>query len=210
MSSLQASHVLIIRHDASWVQQEFFSFIARIAGLVLIISVFVTGATLFVLRKILITPILQLRLDLLQAGQAIRDDCDTHKLAFASLDNARPDELGDVIAAFDQMFGQITDAIATRKESEARFRTLVEQAADAFFVVNRQGQFIDVNQSACNSLGYGRDELLGMKVLDIQTNLSAAEYQQLWQNLRPGMPKTKRAGTAAAMGQRFRWKCAWA
>jgi PAS domain-containing protein len=60
---------------------------------------------------------------------------------------ARDDELGDVIAAFEQMFGQITDAIATRKQSENRFRTLVEQAVDAFFVVNQAGQIIDANQT---------------------------------------------------------------
>ena len=58
------------------------------------------------------------------------------------------------------MFGQITAAVATRKQSETRFRTLVEQAADAFFVIDAAGLIIDVNQTACDSLGYSRDELL--------------------------------------------------
>lgn len=193
MPALQDQYVLIIRHDASWVQREFFAFIARIVGLVLIISVFVTGATLFGLKKILITPILQLRQDLLKAGQAIRDDFDTRQLAFASLTTVRHDELGDVISAFDQMFSQITEAVATRKQSETRFRTLVEQAVDAFFVVNRQADIIDVNQSACDSLGYQREELLQMQVADIQTNFNWDDFDRLWPQLRPGMPQSREA-----------------
>ena len=88
--------------------------------------------------------------------------------------------------AFDQMFGQITEAIATRKQSENRFRTLVEQAADAFFVVDRAGRVIDVNQSACHSLGYDRASLLQLSVPDIQTAINAEEFQRLWQRLQPG------------------------
>jgi hypothetical protein len=63
MPPLQGEYVLIVRHDASWVTREFFLFIARITGLVIIISAFVTGATLYVLRRMLIEPILQLRQD---------------------------------------------------------------------------------------------------------------------------------------------------
>lgn len=201
--ALAPHHTLIIRHDARWVQQEFFAFIARIAALVLIISVFVTGATLFGLRKLLITPILQLRLDLLTAGQAIGDDCDPGQLTFASLDHCRDDELGDVIAAFDHMFGQITAAIATRRQSEARFRTLVEQAADAFFVVDRQGRVVDVNQSACDSLGYSREQLLALDVFDVQMSLDTAAYQQLWQQLQPCVARNQEGWHRRRDGSKF-------
>lgn len=190
MPPLNGEYVLIVRHDAAWVRREFFSFIGRIAGLVVIISVFVTGATLFVLRRILIKPILQLRQDLLKAGTAIHEDCDTRQLAFESLASGRDDELGDVIAAFDQMLGQITEAIATRKQSENRFRTLVEQAVDAFFVVDQQGRVIDVNQSACDSLGYCRDELLTLSVPDIQTTITDGDFRRLWHQLHPHTPQT--------------------
>ncbi len=190
MSPLDGQYVLIVRHDATWVRQEFFGFIGRIAGLVVIISVFVTGATLFVLRRILIKPILQLRQDLLKAGIAIRDDCDTCSLTFQSLHAMRNDELGDVIAAFDQMFGQITDAIATRKQSENRFRTLVEQAVEAFFVLDHTGRIIDINQNACDSLGYSRKELLELTLPDVQPTLTLEDFEHLWQCLRPNQPHT--------------------
>ncbi|MGB3199401.1 MAG: ATP-binding protein [Nodosilinea sp.] len=183
-------YVLIVRHDASDVQREFFAFIGRIVGLVVIISVFVTGATLVVLRQLLIKPIMLLRQDLITAGQAIGHDCDTQTLTFASLPYARADELGDVIAAFEQMFRQINTAVATRKQSETRFSTLVEQAVDAFFVVDAAGRICDVNQNACDSLGYSRDELLHLTVTDIQTTYSQADFRAMWQQLRPGIPQT--------------------
>ncbi len=190
MPPLRDRYVLIVRHDARGVQREFFAFIGCIVGLVVIISVFVTGATLVVLRQLVITPIMLLRQDLTTAGRAIGDDSDTQSLAFASLPYARADELGDVIAAFEQMFGQITAAVATRKQSEMRFRTLVEQAADAFFVVDGAGQIVDVNRNACDSLGYSREDLLQRSVSDIQTTHSQADFAALWQRLRPGQPQT--------------------
>jgi len=191
MPPLRDRYVLIVRHDATSVQREFFGFIGRITGLVVIISVFVTGATLVVLRRLVIKPIMLLRQDLLTAGRAIGDDRNTQTLRFKSLPYALADELGDVIMAFEQMFGQITAAVATRKQSETRFRTLVEQAVDAFFVVNAAGQIVDVNQNACDSLGYSRDELLQLTVADIQTTVSQADFELLWQQLRPGLPQTR-------------------
>jgi PAS domain S-box-containing protein len=67
----------------------------------------------------------------------------------------------------------------------------VEQAVDAFFVVNAAGQIVDVNQNACDSLGYSRDELLQLTVADIQTTVSQADFELLWQQLRPGLPQTR-------------------
>jgi two-component system sensor histidine kinase/response regulator len=52
------------------------------------------------------------------------------------------------------------------RESERRFRTFVDQAADAFFLTDEQGRILDVNRRACESLGYSRDELIGMTPFD--------------------------------------------
>ncbi len=48
------------------------------------------------------------------------------------------------------------------RASETRFRTLVDHAADAFFLHDEQGIIMDVNRQACESLGYSRQELIGM------------------------------------------------
>ncbi len=67
-----------------------------------------------------------------------------------------------------RMFGSIQDitqrkrAEAELRTSEARFRTFVDHATDGFFLYDVEtGVFTDVNQQACDSLGYARDELIG-------------------------------------------------
>jgi len=60
------------------------------------------------------------------------------------------------------------------RESEARFRTLVEHATDAFYLHDAGGTVLDVNTQACVSLGYTRDELIGMRptAFDLDTTVS--------------------------------------
>ncbi len=60
------------------------------------------------------------------------------------------------------------------RASERRFRVFVDHAADAFFLFDEQGRVVDVNRRACESLGYGRDELLGMTPFDIEPDLTPA------------------------------------
>lgn len=59
------------------------------------------------------------------------------------------------------------------RKSERRFRHLVENAGDAFFLHDDQGRLLDVNQQACDSLGYSRQELLSMAVSDIEVKDTA-------------------------------------
>lgn len=61
------------------------------------------------------------------------------------------------------------------RRSEERFRTFVENADDAFFLSERNGRFVDVNQAACASLGYTREELLELSIPDIDIQYSAAD-----------------------------------
>ncbi len=70
--------------------------------------------------------------------------------------------------------------------SEERFRTLVEQASDAIFVHDTEGRLLDVNQSACESLGYSRKELLRMTVADFEQDVKLVDAQKIWHTLRPG------------------------
>ena len=47
-------------------------------------------------------------------------------------------------------------------ESEANYRNLIEQAADGIFLCNSQGNFVLVNSSGCELLGYPEGKLIGM------------------------------------------------
>jgi signal transduction histidine kinase len=134
IAPLEGQYVLIIRHNAASVQPEILAFIGRIAGLVVIIAIFVTLATLIVLEPLLITPIMLLRRDLLNAGAAISQDRKPPQ--FDSLALARQDELGEVIAAFDQMYQQVSEAIAQRKQAESNLARLAEVGELAAMIVH--------------------------------------------------------------------------
>jgi PAS domain S-box-containing protein len=51
--------------------------------------------------------------------------------------------------------------------AEARYRALFESAGDAILIVDRQGLCIDANPRATELVGYQRQELLSMTVLDL-------------------------------------------
>ena len=53
------------------------------------------------------------------------------------------------------------------RERELRYRELFESMADAFFLVDPEGCFLEVNQVAVDQLGYSREELLGMGPAEI-------------------------------------------
>jgi PAS domain S-box-containing protein len=76
------------------------------------------------------------------------------------------------------------------RESEMRYRALVEQAGDAFFVHDFEGRFTEVNQRACDSLGYSRQELLQMGVLDVEQDFDLKSAQAEWARIQPGVPFT--------------------
>jgi PAS domain S-box-containing protein len=73
--------------------------------------------------------------------------------------------------ANEDLLGKVHDNEGTIRELKL-FRTLVDQCNNAIEVVDPETlRFIDVNQKACSELGYGREELLGMTVFDINPAL---------------------------------------
>lgn len=79
------------------------------------------------------------------------------------------DESGEVIGVFGS-YEDITERKATEekvRESEARYRTLVEQASDGIFVADVEGNYLDVNTAGCELLGYTHEEMLSMNIRDV-------------------------------------------
>jgi len=89
------------------------------------------------------------------------------------------------------------------RASEARFRTLVEQAADAVFLLDADGRFVDVNAEACRSTGYSRDELLSLRVLDLIPRLNAARLSQFIASLEPRKPTLIESRHTRKNGEHF-------
>ncbi|WP_147534623.1 sensor domain-containing protein [Bacillus marasmi] len=61
----------------------------------------------------------------------------------------------------------ITDRVRVEdklKESEEKFRNVIEQAADSIFLIGTNGMLIDLNPIACEVLGYSKNELLQMNI----------------------------------------------
>jgi two-component system, sporulation sensor kinase E len=62
---------------------------------------------------------------------------------------------------------RVKERSAEYQRSEEKYRSLIEQASDAIYVINIDGSFTDVNDSMCKMVGYTRDELLQLNVRQI-------------------------------------------
>ena len=127
---------LILRHDSSSIKQELLAYFLRIAGLVVIISLVVTVGTWLPLRWIVVNPVLNLRNDLIRAGEALSQDQQTPEFYAAKVQ--RHDELGEVIGAFRRMYRQISDAINNRKKAEKALQLSFEQVEAYSRVLNNE------------------------------------------------------------------------
>jgi len=78
------------------------------------------------------------------------------------------------------------DADDQLRASEARFRTFVDHARDAFFLMDEELEVIDVNRQACESLGYAREELIGTHPRDFDVSLDEASIDRLAQRASAG------------------------
>lgn len=102
-------------------------------------------------------------------------------------------ELLRVVDALGDLVGQYVErrrAESGRLRSERRFQRLVEQAADAVFVHDLSGTFVEVNERACESLGYTREEILAMRVQDVERNLTPGGFVEVWERGMEGSPVT--------------------
>lgn len=65
------------------------------------------------------------------------------------------------------------------------FRNLLDQSHDAVFLIDaKTGLLVEANQTACESLGYSRDELLRMGVRDIEGELPEVTWDDHMARLR--------------------------
>jgi PAS domain S-box-containing protein len=91
-----------------------------------------------------------------------------------------------------RQFGVVQDITELRqaeqelRASEARFRTFVDYATDAFFLLDDQATVLDVNRQACESLGYSREELIGKHRSDLDAGLDDVSIESLKQSVVSG------------------------
>ncbi|MEW6445248.1 MAG: PAS domain S-box protein [Pseudomonadota bacterium] len=95
-----------------------------------------------------------------------------------------PVEISATLMEFDGACFDIAVArnITERKAAERRLKLLehaINATGDAIFVTNMKGAFVYVNDAACHSLGYSREDLLGMGVRDINPDASDELIQKV-------------------------------
>ncbi len=76
------------------------------------------------------------------------------------------------------------------KESEEKYRTLVEQASDAIYIANEEGHIITVNPSACKLSGYSESELLEKSIYEFVFAEDLKEKPFRFDDLRQGKTVT--------------------
>ena len=80
----------------------------------------------------------------------------------------------------------VTTLTTKLRASKVRFRTFVDHATDAFFLLDDDWTILDVNRRACDGLGYSMQELIGRHKSEFDVGLDDASIQRLKQRMVAG------------------------
>jgi diguanylate cyclase (GGDEF)-like protein/PAS domain S-box-containing protein len=61
------------------------------------------------------------------------------------------------------------------RESEDRYRQILQTSIDGFWIVSSDGRILDVNAAYCQMIGYEREEILKMRIPDVEAMESPEE-----------------------------------
>jgi PAS domain S-box-containing protein len=98
----------------------------------------------------------------------------------------RTKELSDANRKLEGDISERKRAEASLRESETRYRALVETSGDAIFLLDLSGRIRAANPAAAAMHGYPQDELLGMRMQDLDSPDGAAKIPQRIQRMREG------------------------
>ena len=77
------------------------------------------------------------------------------------------------------------EALRKSEENLELFQTLINQSNDSIEVLDPEtGNFLNVNKKTCADLGYSREELLSMKVFDIDPVVKPSDFPKTVEELR--------------------------
>jgi len=74
-----------------------------------------------------------------------------------------------LLDAIDKSQAKLKSAHLALELSEENFKTLFNNSSDEIIVTDMDANIIEVNQVACDSLGYTRDEFLGMSIRELKS-----------------------------------------
>ncbi len=104
---------------------------------------------------------------------ALGEEAAVELLKAGARDYVLKDRIARLPFAIGRVLKEVENARARRESerqlriSEARFRNTLEHAQGGIGVASVDGHFIEVNQSICKLLGYAREELLQLTLIDV-------------------------------------------
>ena len=115
----------------------------------------------------------------------------TYEVSISSILGQRNKTLGRVLLVHDitarkrleNAYRQLSEDLELRvqqrtwelRETTERYRALFEQTHDAIFILDFEGNHLDVNQRAADMLGYTRDEITRLSVRDTSAQIAGSE-----------------------------------
>ncbi len=99
------------------------------------------------------------------------------ELRISSLFHGRHHLAGRVVILRD-----ITERTQARKSLQFT-QFAIDHFSEAAFWLNPEGRFIYVNEAACRTLGYSRDELLGMRPEDVTQDFTLTTKKRVWADM---------------------------
>jgi two-component system, NtrC family, sensor histidine kinase AtoS len=100
------------------------------------------------------------------------------------------DEFEELAVAFNDMAVSLKENMTAIEESEGRYRHLFDNAADAIFILdvegNQAGKILQANNASAEMHGYSVEELLNMNINDLNSSDSALGYASRMQQILNG------------------------
>lgn len=86
----------------------------------------------------------------------------------------------------DGFFVLSLDVTAERQAAEALrlIQFAIDHAPECMYTISPEGRLLAVNDAACQRLEYSREELLGLRVPDIDPDMTEERWREAWEGLR--------------------------
>jgi len=81
--------------------------------------------------------------------------------------SCKNDEFDSLAMGLNMMIEDIRTGEEALKESEEKFRTFMETASDLMNITDKDGKFTYVNDSMARTLGYSKEQLIGMHITQL-------------------------------------------
>ncbi len=80
------------------------------------------------------------------------------------------------------IFNDVTDRVKN-EEILKKFKASIDHSLEGVYWINKEGGFDYVNEQACRMLGYDQEELIQLKIDDIEPTVNCAESLGIWNDM---------------------------